>query len=151
MCDSPAEADDVFQETCVAIVAGIAGFRGECSFMAWVYTLVRTHRGRWVRTASRRRRQLAALAACSGLAAEHPANHADLAATVRARELATKLGAALAEIDAIDRNVAVLRDVEQCSAAEVADALGLTVSAVKSRLHRTRSRLRSQLAPLFAA
>ena len=45
----------------------------------------------------------------------------------------------------------LLRDVEGLSAAEVADVTGLSVPAVKTRLHRARGRLREALGPLMAA
>ena len=43
----------------------------------------------------------------------------------------------------------MLRDVEGLTAPEVAAALGIRVDAVKSRLHRARSAVREQLAPLL--
>ena len=42
-----------------------------------------------------------------------------------------------------------LRDVEGLSGAETAQALGLSLEAVKSRLHRARQALRTMLAPHF--
>lgn len=45
------------------------------------------------------------------------------------------------------REVLVLRDVEGLSAPEVARVLGLSVDAVKSRLHRARLAVREALAP----
>ena len=47
------------------------------------------------------------------------------------------------------RDVFVLADVERLPNAEVADVLGLTVSAVKNRLHRARLLMRDALAPHF--
>jgi RNA polymerase sigma-70 factor, ECF subfamily len=56
-------------------------------------------------------------------------------------------------IDALDppqREVLVLRDVEGLSAPDVARVLGLSIDAVKSRLHRARVAVRQELAPLLA-
>jgi RNA polymerase sigma-70 factor (ECF subfamily) len=39
----------------------------------------------------------------------------------------------------------LLRDVEGLTAPEAADRLGLTVQALKSRLHRAREQLRAQV------
>jgi RNA polymerase sigma-70 factor (ECF subfamily) len=47
--------------------------------------------------------------------------------------------------------VLLLRDVEGLSTAEVAQVTGISVPAVKTRLHRARGRLRESLAPLMAA
>jgi RNA polymerase sigma-70 factor (ECF subfamily) len=47
------------------------------------------------------------------------------------------------------REVIALRDVEGLSAAEVAEVMGLSVEAVKSRLHRARTAVRERIAPLL--
>jgi RNA polymerase sigma-70 factor (ECF subfamily) len=47
------------------------------------------------------------------------------------------------------REVLVLRDVEGLSAREVAEVLGITADAVKSRLHRARLAVRDGLAPVL--
>lgn len=48
-----------------------------------------------------------------------------------------------------DREVFQMRDILEMSNAEVAEKLGLTVAAVKSRLHRARIRLRNHLDRYF--
>lgn len=47
----------------------------------------------------------------------------------------------LKRLDKVDRAAIILRYWHDCSEAEIADALNLTVSAVKSRLHRARREL----------
>jgi len=47
----------------------------------------------------------------------------------------------LRRLDSVDRAAIVLRYWNDCSEAEIAEALNLTVSAVKSRLHRARREL----------
>lgn len=47
----------------------------------------------------------------------------------------------LKHLDSVDRAAIVLRYWNDCSEIEIADALNLTVSAVKSRLHRARREL----------
>ena len=44
------------------------------------------------------------------------------------------------------RTAVVLRDVEACSTAEVAETLGLTIANAKTRVHRARLFLRHRLA-----
>ena len=53
---------------------------------------------------------------------------------------------ALDQLKPIDKSVVVLSDLEGLSDKEIAAALGLTVSAVKTRLHRARLFLRGKLA-----
>jgi len=64
-------------------------------------------------------------------------------------ELRTILDQAIAGLKPIFRTVFILRDVEELSTEEAADALGLSVAAVKSRLLRARLQLREKLTRIF--
>jgi RNA polymerase sigma factor (sigma-70 family) len=57
------------------------------------------------------------------------------------------LAAALAELRAGDREILLLHAWAELSDSEIADALSLPLGTVKSRLHRTRERLRNRLDP----
>jgi len=61
--------------------------------------------------------------------------------TSRERELA----AALATLRPRDREILLLHAWAELSDSEIAEALGLPIGTVKSRLHRTRDRLRNRL------
>ena len=65
------------------------------------------------------------------------------------REIGAALDAAIGALEPMYREVLVLRDVEGLTAQEVASVLGVTVDAVKSRLHRARIAVRDRLAPLL--
>jgi len=56
---------------------------------------------------------------------------------------------ALEKLPADYRAVFILRDMEGFSNAETGEALGISVAAVKSRLHRARIALRGMLAEYF--
>ena len=58
---------------------------------------------------------------------------------------------ALEEIPLPYRVVLTLQEIEGLSVAEVAEALGLSTGAVKTRAHRGRLMLREKLAPHFVA
>jgi len=58
----------------------------------------------------------------------------------------TPLQQALAALSLTDRAVLMLRDGEQMSAREVAEAMSITEAAVKSRLHRARQIVKARLA-----
>jgi RNA polymerase sigma-70 factor, ECF subfamily len=62
------------------------------------------------------------------------------------RELHGLLKEALDQLKPVDKSVVVLSDLEGMTDKEIAVALGLTVSAVKTRLHRARLFLRGRLA-----
>lgn len=61
-------------------------------------------------------------------------------------EIQQLLGKALDQLKPVDKSVIVLSDLEGLSDKEIAAAVGLTVSAVKTRLHRARLFLRGKLA-----
>ena len=60
-------------------------------------------------------------------------------------ELRDRVRAALARLSERDREVVVMRHLEQLSTAEVAAVLGISEGAVKVRLLRALERLRSRL------
>jgi RNA polymerase sigma-70 factor, ECF subfamily len=62
------------------------------------------------------------------------------------RELQQLLSDALDQLKPLDKSAVVLSDMEGMSDKEIAMMLGLTVSAVKTRLHRARLFLRGKLA-----
>jgi RNA polymerase sigma-70 factor (ECF subfamily) len=62
------------------------------------------------------------------------------------RELQQLLNEALEQLKPVDKSAVVLSDMEGMSDKEIAVMLGLTVSAVKTRLHRARLFLRGKLA-----
>ncbi|OFW10679.1 MAG: RNA polymerase subunit sigma-24 [Acidobacteria bacterium RIFCSPLOWO2_02_FULL_59_13] len=65
------------------------------------------------------------------------------------QELQEILDRAVSSLPPIFRTVLVLRDLEQLSTEEAAEALNLSVPAVKSRLLRARLQLREKLSPYF--
>jgi RNA polymerase sigma-70 factor (ECF subfamily) len=64
-------------------------------------------------------------------------------------ELRRILDQAIEGLKPIFRTVFVLRDVEDLSTEETAEALGLSIAAVKSRLLRARLQLREKLTRVF--
>ena len=65
-------------------------------------------------------------------------------------EVRAAIGGAIAQLPDAHRIVFVLRDVDGVPNQEVAQLLGLSIAAVKSRLHRARLALRHQLAEILA-
>jgi RNA polymerase sigma-70 factor (ECF subfamily) len=57
---------------------------------------------------------------------------------------------AIADLPETLRSTFVLRDIQGLSGAETAEILGITVQAVKNRLHRARLWLRERLSDYFA-
>jgi RNA polymerase sigma-70 factor (ECF subfamily) len=65
-----------------------------------------------------------------------------------ASEAMSLVGAAVAALPPLQREVLLLVEYEEMSLAEVADAVVADVGTVKARLHRARAGLRQRLGPL---
>jgi len=65
------------------------------------------------------------------------------------RETHEVIEKAISQLPEIYRDVYILSDVEELPNAQIADLLGISVPAVKSRLHRARLLMRDALAPYF--
>jgi RNA polymerase sigma-70 factor, ECF subfamily len=148
MCGNVEDAGDVAQESLISMARSVRGFRGDASVSSWLYTIARRF------CIKKRRRSKFAPAREESLdepttdVARHladPGLNPERAATNR--ELATALTRAIDALETSQREVLVLRDVEGLSAPEVARVLGMSVEAVKSRLHRARVAVREELAP----
>ena len=131
-----------------------ASSAGASSLSTWLYTIARSF------CIKQRRRSKFAPESIESLDTGEPARQAvqlpDPAA--RPRGGARTAGGsrlpsrtAIGALEPMYREVLVLRDVEGLSAAEVAEVLGLTVEAVKSRLHRARIAVRERVAPALRA
>lgn len=129
-------ADDVVQETFVAALRHAGGFRGEGSVRGWLLTICRNQ----ARSLQRQRRDeptddasLQALGLAAGWGRAEPAG--SLADQLSSRELLEK---GLDRLNATEREIIMLADVEGLTGEETCRALGLTRAAMKSRLHRAR-------------
>ena len=151
LCRHHEDAEDVLQESLLAAARGMRRFRGKSSLSTWLYTIARSF------CIKKRRRSVFAPAEVSldteaQLAARGVPDPArDPQQALEASRLEAALERAIAALDRPYREVLLLRDVEGLPAAEVARVTGLTVAAVKTRLHRARGRVREALAPLMAA
>jgi len=67
---------------------------------------------------------------------------------VAARELAARAEGFIGELPRAYRDVIWMADVEEMPAAEIAEVLGISIPAFKSRLHRARLHVRQRLAEI---
>lgn len=132
-----ASADEVVQETWLAVVRGVAAFEGRSSIKTWIFQiLINRARTRGAREA--RMVPVPALPDASGGACPEDALHR--------KQLTAGLAAALNQLPARQRAVVVLRDVLGCSGPEARRELGLGETNQRVLLHRGRARLREILA-----
>jgi RNA polymerase sigma-70 factor (ECF subfamily) len=109
----------------------------------WLYGIVTNLVGRHRRTEARRLRALARVAGTSPGEDEPLADR--VAAKVSAEDTRTRLAGALAALPARHRDVLLLIAWGDLDYAEAAQALGVPVGTVRSRLHRARTKLRRSL------
>ena len=138
-CGNPSDAEDAAQDAFVNATVYLGEFRGEATLRSWLYRLASSACTRMRRGRKGDKKTHVpfeeALAPLAGLD--------DVESRLDAR--LGPLEAALAALQPLDRAVLLLRDGEGLSAREVATELGLTESAVKSRLHRARSAVRQAI------
>jgi len=143
MCKNAQDAEDVLQETLLNVAKHLSDFEGRSSLSSWVFAITRS-------ACTRKRRGLKNRPT---LGEEHVAQEPDHAPSPEAQtadqELATALSAALDTLTDEQREVIQLRDIEGLSAPEAASTLGVSVDALKSRLHRARAALRDALRPFL--
>lgn len=132
------EAEDVLQQAFLSAWQGAGAFRGESSVRTWLLTIARN-------SALTRRARVARepidptpideLGLRAGWGGPNPEQ---LAVAAEQRD---RLAAALAGLAPEEREILTLRDLEGLLGDDVAAMLGLTMAAMKSRLHRARLRL----------
>jgi len=138
---SSRDADDAAQEAMISIVRGLPRFDGRAQFSTWAYRIATNA----ALDELRRRRRRPALAVVDDDA--RPTEVVDPLAerTVEASADRLSLDAALAALPEDFRVAVVLRDVGDLDYAEIAEALGVPVGTVKSRIARGRSQLAAAL------
>lgn len=148
MCRDEEDARDVVQDTLLAVARGVRDFRGGSSLSTWLYTIARSF------CIKKRRRSRFAPAAETSLEGQSAAEAGRIADAGRGpddslagREVQAALERAIGRLEPMYREALLLRDVEGLTATEAARALGLSVAAVKSRLHRARLAVRESVAP----
>ncbi len=132
----PVAAEDVVQETFLAALSTPTGPATEDP-IPWLLTIARN---RWARQNRRRAGEPTTFSSLEdlGVAAGWGADPERAAIAAESRE---RVQAALATLNPEDREVLWLRDGEGLEGQTAADVLGLSLDAMKSRLHRARLRL----------
>jgi len=143
MLGSIEEAEDLVQETYLRAWRSYDGFEGRSSMRTWLYRIATNV----CLTAIERRgrRPLPSGPFPDALLAGERADPAAVAVSRAGVRLA--FVAALQYLSARQRAMLILRDVLEWPAAEVADLLGTTTTAVNSGLRRARTQLAAALPP----
>jgi RNA polymerase sigma-70 factor (ECF subfamily) len=150
------EAEDVLQETFLSAFEAIDRFEGRSQLSTWLYRIA--YNASLMRLRKRDRMTTFSLdqppVGEDGLVKGESRHLVDWSAlpddqllTDEARQVMDR---AITELPETLRSTFILRDVQGLSGAETAEVLGISVQAVKNRLHRARLRLRDRLSHYFA-
>lgn len=154
MCGHREDAEDVYQETLIKAFEALADLRDPGAVRTWLFR-VAANQCRMNRRKVPPGRDLSLTDQGDVDGGDVPAVLADVSSLpvneALRSELRAALDEALAELPVEHRLVVVLRDLEDLNTQETADALGISKSAVKMRLHRGRHVLRRYLARFDAS
>jgi RNA polymerase sigma-70 factor (ECF subfamily) len=156
---SQAVAEEVVQETWLAVLRGIDGFAGRSSFKSWLLAIL-VNRAR--STGVREHRSIAVGDAgpavessrfdVSGAWMSPPVHWIeDSEDRMLADAMSGRINSALEDLSPRQREVVLLRDVDGLSTREVCDVLNITEGNQRVLLHRGRSYLRQALETEFGA
>lgn len=139
MCGSEADADEVAQEAFLSAWKALPNFRGESQFSTWLYQLT-THAA--IDLMRREKRQLAAADITEVSAADPAPSPQQQAEQSEQREIVRD---AILQLAPEQREVVVLRFMEELSYEEIGAVLKLPSGTVKSRLNRAKAQLKEIL------
>jgi RNA polymerase sigma-70 factor (ECF subfamily) len=147
MLGNPEDAEDVLQEVFIKAFQALPSFREEARFSTWLYRIA--HNACLMRI---RKKKLETVSLDRPLDVEEGHIQRDVTdwstdprTDVMSEELSSVLTQHINELSPDNRIVFVLRDIHGLSTDDTASVLGLSVPAVKSRLHRARLYLRERL------
>jgi RNA polymerase sigma-70 factor (ECF subfamily) len=154
MLRNPQDAEDALQETFLQVFRGLAGFEGRSKFSTWLFRLATNVCLMRIRHRETEPSKLLPLEDYLPKLEEGDSpqmmDWADRPEdALLSKESREKMMEALDKLPAEYRAVFILRDIEGFSNAETGESLGISVAAVKSRLHRARLALRGMLSGYF--
>ena len=151
-----ADAEEIAQDTLIRAHRSLARFRGDSSLAAWLYCItLNLSRNRYWYFFRRRRHAMLPLDAAMG--ENNTATVADLIASDApspAREVANIEFSAIVtgcmdKLAAGQREILLLRNVQQHSYCHISRTLGIGIGTVKSRIARARANLRVLLTKAY--
>ncbi len=148
ICRDPERAENTMQEAFLSMVKSLYQFDGKSKLSTWLYRIVANHCLMEVR---KRKHEFVSLDDEDGL---YDGSYSTGWQTmpdnvIENKELKNILDEAIKKLSPDYRIVFLLRDVEGFSTEETGEMTNLSVPAVKSRLHRARAFLRSEINKAF--
>ena len=146
------EAEDAAQEAILRAYRKLASFRGDARFSTWLIAITLNEARTRLRDEKR---------ATFDSLDNHDADEGDYtpaaltdwrevpSEALERQEIRALMQQAISELPDTFRQVVILRDMEELSVNETAEALGISIALVKVRLHRARLLLQKRLAPVL--
>ncbi len=156
MLGDRAEAEDVAQEVFLKAYRGLKSFKGASRFSTWLYAIASHHCLNHLQARARRPRPYSGKGGeAAGAGGDDPGDPVDRLpdgapradALLERADLERIVQAELQHLTEEHRAVLVLRDIQGLTYEEIAQALGLELGTVRSRLHRARLEMKARLAP----
>ena len=147
VCGNREDAEDVLVEALLKAYRHLDQLRDSAGFRAWLAQIAR--RVCWQLKEREALLPLLQLSTLEDEGRELPGSDPTPEATAARRQMKQLLDDAIAALPPIYRSVYELRDIEDRSGDEVAQELGISRSAMKSRLHRAREIIRMHLDAAF--
>ena len=149
ICRDKEKAENTMQETFLSMIKYLPQFSGESKLSTWLYRIVANHC--LMQARSQKKYTFVDVETEDSLFDDRylsDSSHLpDL--SIENNELRGKLDEAIKKLGPEYRIVFLLRDVEEQSTEETAKITGLSIPAVKSRLHRARAFLRNELTEAY--
>jgi RNA polymerase sigma-70 factor (ECF subfamily) len=134
---------DLAQETLLKAYRGLGTFKKEARFSSWLYQIaLNVCRDRMRRGRGKSYVSFDELAETGEAGSEIGPNALEL---IEARDLSRRVAAAVAALPEEQRQVVVLKEYQGLTFLEIAEALDVPLSTVKTRLYRGLGQLRQQL------
>jgi RNA polymerase sigma-70 factor (ECF subfamily) len=142
MVKNPAQAEDLTQETFLAVLRGIRSFHGQSAFTTWLYRVTRNTVLMCFRKKRLKETSLEEIVEPDADNSHWPAELGKPDRHLESTADRILLHMALARLARGCRRTLVLHDVHGYDHREVAAMLGCTAGTSKSQLHRARLRVR---------
>ncbi|MEU7985946.1 RNA polymerase sigma factor [Streptosporangium canum] len=134
LCATPEDAEDAAQEALIVLYRKIGTLRATGALVSWMFRIIRNE---CIRRARFMKRSLPPFTETTVVPSAED--------EVFERLEAARVADAIAALPADQRQVLIMRDVQGLSGRMVADRLGLSTAAMKSRLHRARTAVQRTL------
>lgn len=138
------DTEEIIQDVFFTVYKKISSFEGKSAFSSWLYRI--TANASFMKLRKKRPCHVVSLDdEFEKIAEDLPSTSEDPSFSMGRVQLRERLEDAIRLLPSDYRAIFVLRDIDRLSNKEVSDILGISVPALKSKLHRSRIFLRKKL------